>query len=155
MAGLIDPNLEYVFSRASRMVGRVLDIIDASYGDDVQRGKIKKLIQPALYDYRNEMRALVKRVEQSLPAPEEEAPPTQYITGASEYIAAVGETDGERIRREMREREAKRVETGAESIEVRQATETIGSTDSIETQVERSSGNLTQAQYDKFFNKEG
>ena len=151
----IDPNLKYVFARASRMVGRILDIVDASYGDDVQRQKIKKLMQPALYDYRNEMRELVKRVEQSLPAPTEEAPPTEYTTGATEYVQAQEETDGERIRREMKAREAKRVDTGADSIEVQQATEQLGSTDGIQTQVERHSGTLTQAQLDQFMKKSG
>ena len=146
----IDPNLKYVFARASRMVGRILDIVDASYGDEVQRQKIKKLMQPALYDYRNEMRELVGRVEQSLPAPIDEAAPTEYTTGAAEYIAAQSETDGERIRREVRAREGQRVDTGGESIEVHQATEQIGATDN-QMEVERSSGSITQAQMDQFF----
>ena len=64
----IDPNLKIVMSNASRMVGRVLDVIDASYGDDVQRQKIKKLIQPALYDFRNECMVIIEKLNKELPS---------------------------------------------------------------------------------------
>ena len=37
------------------MVGKVLDLIDASMPEGVQCEKFKKLVQVPLYDFRNEM----------------------------------------------------------------------------------------------------
>ena len=46
---------EYIIARHSRMVGKVLDLIEASMPEGNQLEKLKKLIQVPLYDYRNEM----------------------------------------------------------------------------------------------------
>ena len=51
----ITPEQEYVISRHSRMVGKVLDLIDASMPEGTQCEKFKKLVQVPLYDFRNEM----------------------------------------------------------------------------------------------------
>ncbi len=46
---------EWVLARHSRMVGRVLDQIEASLPEGNQCEKVKKLVQVPLYDFRNEM----------------------------------------------------------------------------------------------------
>jgi|TARA_R100001463_G_scaffold48573_1_gene97854 chemotaxis regulatin CheY-phosphate phosphatase CheZ len=46
---------EYIIARHSRMVGKVLDLVEASMPEGNQLEKLKKLIQVPLYDYRNEM----------------------------------------------------------------------------------------------------
>ena len=46
---------EYIIARHSRMIGKVLDIVEASMPEGNQHEKLKKLIQVPLYDYRNEM----------------------------------------------------------------------------------------------------
>ena len=46
---------EYIMARHSRMVGRVLDLVEASLPEGNQCEKLKKLIQQPLYDFRNEM----------------------------------------------------------------------------------------------------
>ena len=46
---------EYVMARHSRMVGKVLDLIEASMPEGTQCEKFKKLVQMPLYDYRNEI----------------------------------------------------------------------------------------------------
>tara|TARA_R110000824_G_scaffold181728_1_gene362590 strand:+ start:128 stop:340 length:213 start_codon:yes stop_codon:yes gene_type:complete len=51
----ITPEQEYIMSRHSKMVGKVLDLIEASMPEGNQCEKMKKLIQQPLYDYRNEM----------------------------------------------------------------------------------------------------
>ena len=51
----ITPDQEYIMSRHSKMVGKVLDLIEASMPEGNQCEKMKKLIQQPLYDYRNEM----------------------------------------------------------------------------------------------------
>ena len=55
----ITPAQEYVISRHSRMVGKILDLLEASMPEGNQCEKIKKLAQIPLYDYRNEMVRLV------------------------------------------------------------------------------------------------
>ena len=37
------------------MIGRVLDLVEASMPEGIQVEKLKKLIQVPLYDFRNEM----------------------------------------------------------------------------------------------------
>ena len=46
---------EWVLASHSRMVGRVLDQIEASLPEGNQCEKVKKLVQVPLYDFRNEM----------------------------------------------------------------------------------------------------
>ena len=51
----VSPNQEYIIARHSRMVGKVLDLIEASLPEGNQCEKLKKLVQVPLYDFRNEM----------------------------------------------------------------------------------------------------
>lgn len=46
---------EYIISRHSKMVGRILDLVEASLPEGIQCDKLKKLVQVPLYDFRNEM----------------------------------------------------------------------------------------------------
>ena len=46
---------EYIISRHSKMVGKVLDLVEASLPEGNQCDKLKKLLQVPLYDFRNEM----------------------------------------------------------------------------------------------------
>jgi hypothetical protein len=46
---------EWVLARHSRMVGRVLDQVEAALPEGNQCEKLKKLIQMPLYDFRNEI----------------------------------------------------------------------------------------------------
>tara|TARA_Y100000310_G_C20374822_1_gene665215 strand:+ start:194 stop:412 length:219 start_codon:yes stop_codon:yes gene_type:complete len=46
---------EFIIARHSRMVGRVLDLVEASLPDGNQCDKLKKLIQVPLYDFRNDI----------------------------------------------------------------------------------------------------
>ena len=46
---------EYIISRHSKMVGKILDLVEASLPEGNQCDKIKKLLQVPLYDFRNEM----------------------------------------------------------------------------------------------------
>jgi len=51
----VSPNQEYIIAKHSRMVGKVLDLIEASLPEGNQCDKLKKLVQVPLYDFRNEM----------------------------------------------------------------------------------------------------
>ena len=46
---------EYVIAKHSRMVGKVLDLIEAAIPEGPQCDSVKKLVQVPLYDFRNEM----------------------------------------------------------------------------------------------------
>tara|TARA_R100000306_G_C4322328_1_gene115813 strand:- start:543 stop:752 length:210 start_codon:yes stop_codon:yes gene_type:complete len=46
---------EYIIARHSKMVGRILDLVEASLPEGTQCDKLKKLVQVPLYDFRNEM----------------------------------------------------------------------------------------------------
>ena len=46
---------EYILARHSRMVGKVLDLVEVSLPEGTQCEKFKKLIQVPLYDFRTEM----------------------------------------------------------------------------------------------------
>ncbi len=46
---------EYILARHSRMVGKVLDLVEVSLPEGTQCEKFKMLIQVPLYDFRNEM----------------------------------------------------------------------------------------------------
>jgi len=55
----ITPEQEYVIAKHSRMVGKILDLLEDSTHEGNQCQKIKKLAQIPLYDFRNEMIKLV------------------------------------------------------------------------------------------------
>jgi len=46
---------EYIIARHSRMVGKVLDLVEATIPEGNQCERFKKLIQIPLYDFRNEV----------------------------------------------------------------------------------------------------
>ena len=46
---------EYIIAKHSKMVGKVLDLVEASMPEGNQLEKLKKLIQVPLYDFRNDM----------------------------------------------------------------------------------------------------
>ena len=46
---------EYIIAKHSRMVGKVLDLIEAAIPAGPQCESVKKLVQVPLYDFRNEM----------------------------------------------------------------------------------------------------
>ena len=54
-ASKVTPLQEYIIAKHSRMVGRVLDIVEAAMPEGTQCEKLKKLAQVPLYDFRNEM----------------------------------------------------------------------------------------------------
>jgi hypothetical protein len=51
----VTPVQEMIIAKHSRMVGKVLDLIDASMPEGTQCEKFKKLVQVPLYDFRNEV----------------------------------------------------------------------------------------------------
>jgi chemotaxis regulatin CheY-phosphate phosphatase CheZ len=51
----ITPAQEYIIARHSKMVGKILDLVEASLPEGNQCDKLKKLLQVPLYDFRNEM----------------------------------------------------------------------------------------------------
>ena len=55
----VTPEQEFIVARHSRMVGKVLDLIEASMPEGTQCDKFKKLIQVPMYDFRNEILKLV------------------------------------------------------------------------------------------------
>jgi len=55
----VTPEQEFIIARHSRMVGKVLDLIEASMPEGTQCEKFKKLVQVPMYDFRNEVLKLV------------------------------------------------------------------------------------------------
>jgi hypothetical protein len=51
----ISKEQEYIMQRHSRMVGKILDLVEASLPEGTQCEKLKKLLQVPMYDYRNEI----------------------------------------------------------------------------------------------------
>ena len=51
----ITQDQEYIIARHSRMVGKVLDLVEATIPEGNQCERFKKLIQMPLYDFRNEI----------------------------------------------------------------------------------------------------
>ena len=51
----LSPEQEYIISQHSRIVGKVLDLVEASLPEGNQCEKLKKLIQVPLYDFRHDM----------------------------------------------------------------------------------------------------
>jgi hypothetical protein len=46
---------EYIIARHSRMVGKILDLVEAAFPEGSQCDKLKKLVQVPLYEFRNEI----------------------------------------------------------------------------------------------------
>ena len=55
----ITPEQEYIIAKHSRMVGKILDLLEASMPEWNQCETIQKLAQIPLYDFWNEMIRLV------------------------------------------------------------------------------------------------
>ena len=51
----ITQNQEWIIAKHSRMVGKVLDLVEAAMPERKQCEKLKKLLQVPLYDFRNDM----------------------------------------------------------------------------------------------------
>ena len=51
----VTPIQEYIIARHSRLVGRILDLVEAAVPEGTQCEKLKKLVQIPLYDFRNEI----------------------------------------------------------------------------------------------------
>ena len=51
----VTPVQEYIIARHSRLVGRILDLVEAAVPEGTQCEKLKKLAQVPLYDFRNEI----------------------------------------------------------------------------------------------------
>ena len=51
----ITPLQEFIVARHSRLVGRILDLVEAAVPEGTQCEKLKKLVQVPLYDFRNEV----------------------------------------------------------------------------------------------------
>ena len=56
----ISKEQEYIMQRHSRMVGKILDLVEASLPEGTQCEKLKKLLQVPMYDYRNEILQLLE-----------------------------------------------------------------------------------------------
>ena len=54
-ASKVTPLQEYIIAKHSRMVGKILDFVEAAVPEGTQCEKLKKLVQVPLYDFRNEM----------------------------------------------------------------------------------------------------
>jgi hypothetical protein len=54
----VTPTQEFIIARHSKMVGKILDLVEASLPEGNQCDKLKKLVQVPLYDFRNEMLTL-------------------------------------------------------------------------------------------------
>ena len=51
----VSPEQEWIIATHSRMVGKVLDLVEAAMPEGKQCEKLKKLLQVPLYDFRNDM----------------------------------------------------------------------------------------------------
>ena len=51
----VSPNQEWIIARHSRMVGKILDLVEAAMPEGKQCEKLKKLLQVPLYDFRNDI----------------------------------------------------------------------------------------------------
>ena len=59
----VTPEQEFIVARHSRLVGKVLDLLEAAVPEGTQCDKLKKLVQVPLYDFRNDMLKLVTTAE--------------------------------------------------------------------------------------------
>ena len=53
---------EYIIAKHSRMVGRILDLLEAAIPEGPQCDSMKKLVQVPLYDFRNDMLYFVTNI---------------------------------------------------------------------------------------------
>ena len=51
----VSASQEWIIARHSRMVGKILDLVEAAMPEGKQCEKLKKLVQVPLYDFRNDM----------------------------------------------------------------------------------------------------
>jgi hypothetical protein len=51
----VSADQEWIIARHSRMVGKILDLVEAAMPEGKQCEKLKKLVQVPLYDFRNDM----------------------------------------------------------------------------------------------------
>jgi|TARA_R110000824_G_scaffold52667_3_gene145984 hypothetical protein len=58
----ITPEQEFIIARHSRLVGKILDLLEAAVPEGTQCDKLKKLVQVPLYDFRNDMLKLITTV---------------------------------------------------------------------------------------------
>ena len=61
MVSKVTDEQEHIMAQHSRMVGKVLDLVEASMPEGTQCEKFKKLVQVPLYDFRNEMLYLIAK----------------------------------------------------------------------------------------------
>lgn len=61
MVSKVTEEQEFIMGQHSRMVGKVLDLVEAAMPEGNQCEKLKKLIQVPLYDFRNEMLQLISK----------------------------------------------------------------------------------------------
>ena len=59
MVSKVTEEQEWIMAQHSRMVGKVLDLVEAAMPEGNQCEKLKKLIQIPLYDFRNDMLVLL------------------------------------------------------------------------------------------------
>lgn len=63
MVSKVSDEQEHIMAQHSRMVGKVLDLVEASMPEGTQCEKFKKLVQVPLYDFRNEMLHLIVKTD--------------------------------------------------------------------------------------------
>ena len=63
MVSKVTEEQEWIMAQHSRMVGKVLDLVEASMPEGNQCEKLKKLIQVPLYDFRNDMLHLLVNID--------------------------------------------------------------------------------------------
>ena len=51
----VSPNQEWIIAKHSRLVGKILDLVEAAMPEGKQCEKLKKLVQVPLYDFRNDI----------------------------------------------------------------------------------------------------
>jgi len=51
----VSASQEWIIARHSRMVGKILDLVEAAMPEGKQCEKLKKLVQVPLYDFRNDI----------------------------------------------------------------------------------------------------
>ena len=59
----VTENQEYIIAKHSRVVGKVLDLVEAVLPEGPQCDSTKKLIQVPLYDFRNDMLYFLEEIE--------------------------------------------------------------------------------------------
>ena len=65
MVSKVTDQQEHIMAQHSRMVGKVLDLVEAAMPEGNQCEKLKKLIQIPLYDFRNDMLHLSRNIDEN------------------------------------------------------------------------------------------